>query len=281
MYVWFDALVNYISTLGWGSDNTQEFKDFWPGIQVAGKDNLRQQTAMWQAMLMSAGILNSKQVFIHGFVTSGGQKMSKTMGNVVDPFEIKEKYGTDALRYFLLGGMNSYEDGDFTIERFEEFYTAHLVNGVGNLTSRILTMLENYSDGKIIEEVKSEKLKVKSEELWIEYYKNLSKYDFEKAVVIINDFVKILDKIIDEEKPWIKFKEGKDVSGVLYELAEGLRHLGLALLPIIPETAEKILNSLGIENVDRLNLAEEKEWGRLKSGTKVKKPESLFPRLQK
>jgi len=126
-YVWFDALVNYISTLGWGSDNEKEFKDFWPGVQVAGKDNLRQQTAMWQAMLMSAGISKSKQVFIHGFVTSGGQKMSKTTGNVVDPFEIQQKYGTDALRFFLLGGMSAYEDGDFTIERFEEFYTAHLV----------------------------------------------------------------------------------------------------------------------------------------------------------
>jgi len=283
MYVWFDALVNYISTLGWGSDNEKEFKDFWPGVQVAGKDNLRQQTAMWQAMLMSAGISKSKQVFIHGFVTSGGQKMSKTTGNVVDPFEIQQKYGTDALRFFLLGGMSAYEDGDFTIERFEEFYTAHLVNGIGNLTSRILTMLENYAGGKVPQEYNGGLKEALEQNLWAEgwYFKMFKDYNFAEAVTIVSCLVSVLDKIIDDEKPWIKFKEGKDVSGVLYQLAEGLRHLGLALLPIIPESAEKILNSLGVENVDKLNLEEEKEWGRLKPGTKVKKPESLFPRLQK
>ena len=168
MYVWFDALINYISTLGWPgfagatpgrpdySEDTQgrpkdekDFKKYWPGVQVAGKDNLRQQSAMWQAMLMSAGLPNSEQVFIHGFITSDGQKMSKSLGNVVDPFEIVKKNGTDANRYFLLGALPSYEDGDFTIARFEEYYTAHLVNGIGNLTSRILTMLEKYSDNKI------------------------------------------------------------------------------------------------------------------------------------
>jgi len=281
MYVWFDALINYVSTLGWGSEEDQGFKDFWPGVQVAGKDNLRQQTAMWQAMLMSAGISNSKQVFIHGFVNSGGQKMSKSLGNVVDPIEIQEKYGTDALRFFMLGGMNAYEDGDFTIERFEKFYTAHLVNGIGNLTSRILTMLVNYTDGKVPEKYTGELKKELVSNLWNNdwYPKMFKDYNFEEAVKIVNCLVSMLDKIIDEEKPWVKFKAGEDVSKVLYQLAEGLRHLGLALLPIIPETAEKILNSLGIEDVDKLNLVKEKEWGGLEPGTKVTKPDSLFPRL--
>jgi len=279
MYVWFDALVNYISTLGWPEDK-KNFKFFWPGVQVAGKDNLRQQTAMWQAMLMSAGIENSKQVFIHGFVTANGQKMSKSLGNVVDPLEIQAKYGTDALRYFLLGGMNAYEDGDFTIERFEEFYTAHLVNGVGNLTSRILTMLEKYTDGKV-PLAKSKKLKVKSVDFWTGYQKSLEEYNFFDAINFINANVGELDLLISNEKPWEKAKNGEDISELLYELAEGLRHLGLALLPIIPHSAEKILNSLGIKNIEKLDLEKEKKWGRLESGTKITKPESLFPRLIK
>jgi len=281
MYVWFDALINYISTLGWGSDDEKEFEDFWPGVQVAGKDNLRQQTAMWQAMLMSAGISNSKQVFIHGFINSGGQKMSKTMGNVVGPIEIQEKYGTDALRFFMLGGMNSYEDGDFTVERFEEFYTAHLVNGVGNLTSRILTMLENYSGGKVPGKHGGGVKKAIEENLWDKYEYLFKDYNFLLNITNINCGVSVLDELISNEKPWEKFKAGEDIAPLLYELAEGLRHIGLALLPIIPESAKIILNSLGVENVDKLNLEEEKEWGRLKPETKVKKPESLFPRLKK
>jgi len=281
MYVWFDALVNYISTLGWGSDDEKEFKDFWPGFQVAGKDNLRQQTAMWQAMLMSAGISNSKQVFIHGFVNSGGQKMSKSLGNVVDPIEIQEKYGTDALRFFILGGMNAYEDGDFTIKRFEEFYTAHLVNGVGNLTSRILTMLVNYTDGKVPKKYTGGLKKAIEENLWNRDEFLFKKYKFQDIVLNINSGVSTMDELISNEKPWEKFKNGEDISDLLYQLAEGLRHIGLALLPIIPESAEKILNSLGIKDTDKLNLEEEKEWGRLEPGTKVTKPESLFPRLEK
>src|SRR3989338_312621 len=148
MYVWFDALVNYISTLGWPKDETN-FKAFWPGVQVAGKDNLRQQSAMWQGMLLSAGLPMSKQIFIHGFITAEGQKMSKSLGNVVNPYDLVAQYGTDAVRYFLLGGLPSYEDGDFSKKHFEETYTAKLVNGVGNLAARTATMLEKYCGGMV------------------------------------------------------------------------------------------------------------------------------------
>ena len=278
MYVWFDALVNYISTLGWPSSakategKPSQFESFWPGIQVAGKDNLRQQTAMWQAMLMSAGLPTSKQVFIHGFVTSEGQKMSKSLGNVVDPFEIAEKYGVDALRYYLLGAIPSYDDGDFSIERFEEFYTAHLVNGVGNLTARIITLLEKYSESKVPTADKTDLWQIHT--FWNTYSDYLDEYNFENSIKIINNFVGKLDTLISNEKPWEKAKNGEDISGLLYQLAEGLRHIAVALLPIIPESAEKILEQLGTSDLSH-------DWGKLPESGIIKKGEILFPRLEK
>ncbi|MBI4992775.1 MAG: methionine--tRNA ligase [Candidatus Magasanikbacteria bacterium] len=285
MYVWFDALINYISTLGWPNDE-KKFKNFWPGVQVAGKDNLRQQSAMWQAMLMSADLPASKQIFIHGFITSDGQKMSKSLGNVVDPFELVEKYGsassprvgTDAVRYFLLGALPPDDDGDFSIERFEKFYTAHLVNGVGNLTSRILTMIEKYCDSRV-PDGKAEDIGHKTEEFWKRFNAYFSEYKFDEIVKLVNGFVAELDTLISEEKPWEKIKNGVNIQPMLYQLAESLRQIALALLPIIPETAENILSQLGID-ADKLDILEKEiERGKLKSGAKIRKSGILFPRL--
>ncbi len=279
MYVWFDALVNYISTLGW-PNNIENFQANWPGVQVAGKDNLRQQSAMWQAMLFSAGLEPSTQIFIHGYILSNGQKMSKSLGNVVNPLDLSKKYGADAVRYYLLGALSSYEDGDFTIERFEEFYTAHLVNGVGNLTSRILTMVEKYSDSVVQGASGKEQ---GTGMLWEAYDKALDSYNFQEAVMLVDGLVKKLDMIISEQKPWEKAKLGEDITPLLYELTEGLRHIGLALLPIIPGAAEKILIQLGYSKaqIGSLNVDEEKVWGKLQPGTKIHKGEMLFPRLVK
>ncbi|MFA5210871.1 MAG: methionine--tRNA ligase [Patescibacteria group bacterium] len=291
MYVWFDALVNYISTLDW-PENKENFEKFWPGIQIAGKDNLRQQTAMWQAMLLSAGLPNSEQVFIHGFITSEGQKMSKSLGNVINPYEIVEKYGVDAVRYYLLGALPAYEDGDFSISRFEEYYTAHLVNGIGNLTFRILTMLEKYSDSKIPKISGSVIGNLKEEffGFWhndfgdgkgeIGLYRNsFANYNFSEAIRVINIFIKKIDQFISDSEPWKKVKAGEDISGLLYYLAESLRQIAIALLPIIPETAEKILDQLNYK-IEK-DFAEEIEWAKLKEGTEIKKGEILFPRLDK
>ncbi|KKT03238.1 MAG: Methionine-tRNA ligase, partial [Candidatus Magasanikbacteria bacterium GW2011_GWD2_43_18] len=300
MYVWFDALVNYISTLGWPQDE-EKFKTFWPGVQVAGKDNLRQQTAMWQAMLLSAQLPASKQIFIHGFITAEGKKMSKSVGNVVAPYDVVEKYGTDAVRYFLLGGLPSYEDGDWSVTRFEEFYTAHLANGVGNLTSRVLTMVEKYSDGNIPPKAEKINFNIRSirtiedefgneettiiknfvDEFWENYETLFKRYSFDFVVQEINNFIASLDFIISEQKPWEKAKIGEDISGLLYQLAEGLRHIGLALLPIIPASAEKILSQLGIDVSTLETLEIESEWGGLLPGTKITKGDMLFPRLEK
>ncbi|PIY92279.1 MAG: hypothetical protein CO030_00240 [Candidatus Magasanikbacteria bacterium CG_4_9_14_0_2_um_filter_42_11] len=290
MYVWFDALVNYISTLGWPAsakataDKPDSFDAWWGtvehpnAVQVAGKDNLRQQTAMWQAMLLSAQLPASKQIFIHGFITAEGQKMSKSVGNVVAPYDVVEKYGTDAVRYFLLGGLPSYDDGDWSVARFENFYTAHLANGVGNLTSRILTMLEKYSDG-IVPKVSSNIFPL--EEIWESYNYSFGKFEFEQIVQLTGSLESSINDFISIKEPWKQVKEGKDISGILYQFAESLRQLATMLLPIIPTSAEKILSLLGIDVASLESLEIESEWGRLKPGTKVVKGDMLFPRLEK
>ena len=205
--------------------------------------------------------------------------MSKSIGNVIDPYTEVEKYGADPLRYFLLGALPSDEDGDYTHERFEEFYTAHLVNGVGNLTSRVLTMLEKYSDGKVPKAETAyayESLQNKVMDSWQYYNASLSFYDFNKAISLVNDLINELDRIITLEKPWQKVKDGVEITVLLYELSEVLRHIALMLLPIIPTSAEKILTQLGASDI------RSREWGALPSGTKItKNDEHLFPRLEK
>jgi len=281
MYVWFDALINYISTLGWPKNN-KRFAAFWGtkkkpnAIQVAGKDNLRQQTAMWQAMLLSAGLPLSKQIFIHGFITTDGQKMSKSLGNVADPYELVGKYGVDAVRYYLLGALPAYEDGDFSVPRFEEYYNAHLANGVGNLVSRVLTMLEKYSGGKMPPQSKDV---FATPAFWRAYDAAFAAYRFDEVAGLTQGLVTRLDALINKEKPWEKAKVGKDISALLYQLAEGLRHIALALLPITPASAKKILRQLGIEVKKLSTIQTEQKWGRLKKGCRIKKGEALFPRL--
>lgn len=280
MYVWFDALIDYISTLGWPED-VKTFKKFWPVVQIAGKDQVRQQAAMWQAMLISAGLPTSKQIFIHGFVMSEGEKMSKSVGNVVDPYAIVKKYGTDATRYYLLGAVPSYDDGDFSIERFEEFYTAQLVNGVGNLTARIITMLEKYCDGKVPATLRQAQGKIKdnfgTQKIWKEYTTALQHFKFDLAVGQVNHLVHACDGYISEQKPWELAKKGKDVSDIFYQCVEALRHIALMLLPMIPGTAESMLRQLDITDIK--DIEREQKWGGFKKGQKVKKNDILFPRL--
>lgn len=275
MYVWFDALINYISTIGWPKD-MERFNQFWPVVQVAGKDNLRQQSAMWQTMLMSAGIAPSNTIFIHGFITADGQKMSKSTGNVVNPMELVSAYGTDTVRYYLLGALPSCEDGDFSRAKFEDYYTAHLANGIGNLTSRILTMLEKYNDKKVPASATDI---FDTKNFWEEYEGALRGFRFDSAVASIQRLVAKADEMISLEKPWEKAKKGESIDALLYQLIETLRHLALSLLPIIPASSEKIFTSLGIDP-SKLDIFDvEKEWGRMKKGDILNKPTPLFPRL--
>ena len=273
MYVWVDALSNYITALDFANDS-EKYKKYWQNcddkLHVIGKGIAKFHVLYWPAMLLSAGIELPEEIFIHGYMTIEGEKISKSLGNTVDPYEVVEKYGTDPVRYYLLGALSSTKDGDWSEDRFQEFYTAHLVNGIGNLTSRILTMLEKYSESKIPQPVESKKYKVKS--FWKSYDDFYNKYIFDKVVLTISNFVEILDKQISDEKPWEKAKNGEDISELLYQLAEGLRHIAVALLPIIPDSAEKILEQLGTTDTSR-------DWGKLQKNVIIKKGEILFPRL--
>ncbi len=274
MYVWFDALVNYISTLGWPASG--DFEKFWPGVQVAGKDNLRQQSAMWQGMLLSAGLPLSKQIFIHGFITADGQKMSKSLGNVVNPYDLVQAYGTDPVRYYLLGSLPAYEDGDYSRKQFEEAYAAKLVNGIGNLAARTATMVEKYCDAKVPAAVPD---RFNTEDFWKAYEASLDRYHFDEAIRVLERYVTGVNQAIDLEAPFKKAKLGEDVAPFMYQLAEALRHIGTALLPVIPAAASRILAQLSIDPAD-VRLPEAEAWGGLKTGAVVKKGEILFPRLE-
>jgi methionyl-tRNA synthetase len=234
MYVWFDALANYISTLGW-PDN-KNFKKYWvkgSPVQYCGKDNLHFQAARWQAMLMAANLPPSNQIIIDGFITSGGQKMSKSLGNVIDPMEIVSEYGTDALRYFLLRELSAFEDSDFTLDKFKEAYNANLANGLGNLTSRIMKMAEDNLDKPIsIKEIKFPK----------EYKQAFESYDLQKTCDFVFKKVSEMDKLIQEKEPFKLVKTDKKAAvKIIINLVENLREIAFLLRPLLPETAGKIL----------------------------------------
>jgi len=232
MYVWFDALVNYISAIGWPSD-MEKFKKWWPVVQFAGKDNLRQQTAMWTAMLFSAGISPSKQIVIHGFITSGGKKMSKSSGNVIDPIKIVEEYGTDALRYYLARHVHPFEDSDFTEEKFKEVYNANLANGLGNLVARIMKMSETHLSGPVeIGEFEQDLTFIQ---------KHIEVYQIQKATDALWEYIGHIDALIQMEKPFSVVKENKEKGiELITTLVKKLYVLSYSLAIIMPETAEKI-----------------------------------------
>ncbi|MFH0755151.1 MAG: methionine--tRNA ligase [bacterium] len=236
MYVWFDALINYISAIGWPSDldkfNTWQIKTGGM-VQYCGKDNLRQQSAMWQAMLMAVNIPNSKTIIIDGFITgAGGIKMSKSLGNIIDPVELINEYGTDALRYYVTRELSPFEDSPFTKEMFKNAYNANLANGLGNLISRVMSLSQNNLKNPV--EV--------GEVFLSEYFKNvIEKYNLQEAMNIIWKKISELDLKIQKSEPFKLIKtdieKGKEI---IKELVIGIYEIAVYLEAILPETSEKI-----------------------------------------
>lgn len=254
MYVWFDALVSYLSALGWPKDD-ENFEKWWPVTHFAGKDNLRQQSAMWQAMLLSASLPNSKQVFIHGFLTSGGQKMSKSLGNVIDPLAVADRYGTEALRYVLLRHANPFEDADLTEANIHEHYTANLANGLGNLVARVMKLASDNLPHAI-------ELTEAEEGITPEFSEAIDEYRFTDAMDQVFAEIGKADNFMTRKAPYKGIKSGDTVEREeartdIEELVRRVARIATHLAPAMPRTSAAILAAV-------------------RSNTK---PENLFPRI--
>jgi len=281
-YVWFDALFNYISALGWPSGS--KFKKYWPAnVHILGKDNGWFHTVIWPAMLMSAGIEPPKTVYVHGFLTFNGQKISKSLGNVIDPRFLASKYGADAYRYYVLRENPISEDGDFSEKALINRINTDLANSLGNLLSRTVTLIEKFSDGKIPRGKKtSSDLPIMFEDKFRHVSAHLEKFEFHHALEKIWEFVNHVNKHINDEKPWeLATKEDakskEHLHNILYNCAESLRLISALISPFMPATAEEIAKQLGIEKVPELKKI---KWGKLKTGTQVQKGTILFAKVE-
>jgi methionyl-tRNA synthetase len=246
MYVWFEALMNYITTLGY--PNHPDFEKYWPAnVQVIGKDILRFHAAIWPAMLMGLGLPLPAKLYVHGFVTSGGQKMSKTLGNVVDPLDVASEYGLDAFRYFFLRYGPVVDDVDFTEARFEAAYNGELANELGNAVQRVASMAMKYMDG-VVGDVPD------SEHDQGPYHEALAACRFDKALDLIWDQIRGLNQYIDTAKPWSVAKEGDSahLREILAYCVSCLNEIAELLVPFMPETSAKISATFA-DGIIRLN----------------------------
>jgi methionyl-tRNA synthetase len=236
MYVWCDALVNYISALGYGGDE-KLFKEFWPAsVHVIGKDILRFHAAIWPAMLMSAGLELPKNLLVHGLILSGGHKMSKSLGNVIDPFELINEYGAEAVRYYFAREISPFDDGDLTRDNFKAAYNAHLANGIGNVTNRILKLSEIHFE-KPIEIPKGDVPK--------EFKKALESFDIKAAADVAWAHISKLDQKIQKTKPFEVVKTDKEkAKKIIEELVLELYTIARMLHPILPDTSDKIRDAI-------------------------------------
>lgn len=244
MYVWCDALSNYITAIGYGRDEAQ-FSRFWPAdFHVIGKDILRFHAAFWPAMLMSAGLPLPKHLMVHGMVTSGGKKMSKTLGNVINPLDLLHKYGKDALRYFLIREVSPFEDGDITVDTFHAVYHSALVNGIGNLTSRTLQMAIAYEAPFKVDNFESVNQTIGSEKHQ-EFRKLIEDFRLNEAAAYVWRHVASLDKTIQEKEPYKLVKTDPEAAKtIVSELVAGLWEVACLLAPILPDTSQKIQLSI-------------------------------------
>jgi methionyl-tRNA synthetase len=233
MYVWFDALTNYITALGY--PNGENFTKFWPAdVQIIGKDIIRHHAAIWPAMLLSAGVSLPKSLYVHGFISSDGHKMSKSLGNVVAPHEVINKYGVDALRYYLLREIPSDGDGDFSWSRMEQAYNEDLANDLGNLVQRVQVMVTKYLS-RVIGDLPPHSHDVEP------FEEAMNELRFDKALAEVWLLIRGLNQYLEEEKPWSLQKTDKtQLSNVLHHAVSDLIQIAAMLMPFMPETAKKI-----------------------------------------
>lgn len=303
MYVWLDALSNYITAIGYGNEERAPvgFEKYWPAVHIVGKDILRFHTVYWFSFLNAAGIELPKTVFAHGmWLDAEGRKMGKTLGNVIEPEILKKYFQTDAVRYFVLSEMVFGQDGNFGYEKLIEKTTADLANGLGNLASRTLAMIKRYRDGQIpdgkISEEKyifAKRASVNPDEQEIvtalelardEFLRRFDRYEFSQALEILWSVIGRIDKLITDSKPWELVKDENQLetlNAVLYRAAETLRWLSVMLYPVMPEASQKIYAQLGLEGEAKNVDPESLRYGGLEAGTAIGESEPIFPRIDK
>src|SRR3954449_800011 len=256
-YVWFDALLNYYTALGYARPGEDLTDRFWPATyHVIGKDILRFHTVFWPAMLMAADLPVPQHVFVHGYLLLDGEKMSKSLGNVLDPFEIIERFGTDALRYYLLRDVTFGEDGSVSTEAFERRYDTELANELGNLANRTLSMIGRYRDGSVPDVEVDAALAADFDGLADRVAERIDRVELTPALDDIWQRVRRLNRYVEEQAPWQLAKDAEraaDLDRVLRTLAEGLRVVTVLLSPWIPGAAEKLLAALGTPDLSLAN----------------------------
>ncbi len=290
MYVWFDALANYITALNYGLDGDL-YQKYWVDnperVHVIGKGILRFHAVYWPGMLLSAGQPLPTTIFVHGYLTIDGEKMSKSLGNVIDPADLVEQYGSEAVRYWMLREVPPTGDADYTDEKLERRYNADLANDLGNLLNRTVSMIQRYRAGAIPKPSdRGETLGC--DELAAHIQTAMGQdYDPQQALSAIFDSVVRANRYVEETAPWILSKAERNgdeeargkLDTALYSLAETLRVVAAALRPFLPETSRRIAEQLGVNDSDR-SWTEELVWGQIMPGTQVTKPQPIFPKLE-